>query len=147
VRRPAYFARLDWRRQFTIRYDRPSGAKTEWEKLREGWGDFFFYGFSDPTETRIRSFVLLDLRQFRTYCDYREIKNPSWLPGDIITNPDGTQFLACPVGRIPRGSLNRMVIARRNYKLPPIDRYRAAEPTGDAFVDAFALSCVENEWD
>ena len=33
--------------EFTIRAGRPTGAKTELTKIIEGWGNYFFYGFSD----------------------------------------------------------------------------------------------------
>lgn len=32
--------------QFTIRASRPTGAKTELEKILAGWGDYLIYGFA-----------------------------------------------------------------------------------------------------
>jgi len=53
--------------QFTIRAGRPSGAKTELTKVIEGWGDYFFYGFSDPEERALSRWLLGDFRVFRVW--------------------------------------------------------------------------------
>lgn len=52
---------------FTMRSGRPSGAKTELTKVIEGWGDYFFYGFSDPLEQSLAGWILGDLRVFRLW--------------------------------------------------------------------------------
>jgi hypothetical protein len=51
--------------QFTIRSVRQSGMKTELEKILGGWGDYFFYGFSDLDERLLEAFTLCDLGVFR----------------------------------------------------------------------------------
>lgn len=52
---------------FTIRYSRPSGVKTEIDKIVEGWGDLFFYGFSNKEETSLIKWTLADLNVFREW--------------------------------------------------------------------------------
>jgi hypothetical protein len=49
VRKHKY--RDSYQDEFTIRAGRPSGVKTELAKIIEGWGDYFFYGFSNEDET------------------------------------------------------------------------------------------------
>ena len=51
--------------EFTIRAGRPSGAKTELAKIVEGWGDYFFYGFSNAEHHELAAWFLGDLRVFR----------------------------------------------------------------------------------
>ena len=53
--------------EFTIRAGRPSGQKTELTKIIEGWGDYFFYGFSDDQERCLAKWILGDLKAFRVY--------------------------------------------------------------------------------
>jgi hypothetical protein len=48
---------------FTVRFTRPSGNKSEYEKIMDGWCDYNFYGFhSDNT---IISWFIGDLNVFR----------------------------------------------------------------------------------
>ena len=45
--------RQPWCQEFTIRDARPQGTKTEWAKMQDGWGDYFFYGFQAPTSPHL----------------------------------------------------------------------------------------------
>lgn len=57
----------------TIRCDRPSGNKTELEKIIEGWGDYFFYGFSSSDCTCLAAWRLIDLNLVRRWLfDHRD---------------------------------------------------------------------------
>ena len=58
---------IQWKHQFTIRSFRASGAKTELAKINEGWGDFFFYGIADDSDTKIEQWTLSDLETFRQW--------------------------------------------------------------------------------
>jgi len=51
--------------EFTIRSDRPSGVKTELEKILEGWCDYNFYAFADKTDTYIKQWIIGNLNIFR----------------------------------------------------------------------------------
>jgi hypothetical protein len=53
--------------QFTIRSGRASGVKTELAKIKQGWGDLFFYGWGDPRTRRLQSWWLIDLDVFRLW--------------------------------------------------------------------------------
>ena len=56
-----------YKNEFTIRSKRPSGNKTELRKIIEGWGDYFFYGFSNKDETALHSWFIGDLSVFRVW--------------------------------------------------------------------------------
>ena len=49
--------------QFTIRYQRDNGTRTELEKIIDGWGDWFFYGHEHGPN--IYPWYLIDLSSFR----------------------------------------------------------------------------------
>ncbi len=51
--------------EFTLRSSRPSGTKTELEKIAEGWGDWFFYGFGDTSTGKLLRYLVIDLAAFR----------------------------------------------------------------------------------
>lgn len=59
VRRAKYLRYDD----FTVRYDRPSGIKCEYEKIMDGYGDFMVYGFGD--ELKLLFWSVLNLEVFR----------------------------------------------------------------------------------
>lgn len=52
--------------EFTIRLSRPSGTKTELEKIVDGFADFLFYGFADTSDLSIHAAYLIDLNVFRS---------------------------------------------------------------------------------
>ena len=98
VRKYSFFT--DYPDEFTIRYSRPSGVKTEIHKIMEGWGDLFFYGFSNEEETSLVKWTLANLDVFRDwYTEEKGIIKPvpssgckmkvfKWaeLPRDFIVN-------------------------------------------------------------
>jgi len=88
--------------QFTIRATLPSGTKTELTKIIEGWGDYFFYGFSNEDETRLERWILGDLKAFRIWF-VRGIKNNKGIcPGISLNNNDNSsRFLAFEYKDIP----------------------------------------------
>jgi len=70
---------------FTIRFSRPSGVKTEIHKIREGLVAYLFYGFMNWNESQIIQWFIGDLNLFRT-------REPT--PKKIIPNKDGGSELA-----------------------------------------------------
>lgn len=87
-----------FKHEFTIHSERETLAKTEFEKIMMGWGDVFFYGFSDKEEEKLLAWALIDLRVFRHYIFYKnlEIKKTNHLFLDLerdkIPNPNGSGF-------------------------------------------------------
>jgi len=63
LRRHKYF--LKYPDEFTIRWSRPSGVKTEIDKIREGLVDYIFYGFVDKLENEIIQYFIGDLKIFK----------------------------------------------------------------------------------
>lgn len=54
----------DRKNEFTLRWERPSGIKTEIDKIREGLVQYLFYGFVDSDESNIIQYFIADLNVF-----------------------------------------------------------------------------------
>ena len=80
MRRFEYFERYP--DEFTIRYSRASGTKTEIDKIMEGWGDYIFYGFSDKEDESIYAYTVADLNVFRKSF-WQSIKRQGEIPGEL----------------------------------------------------------------
>jgi hypothetical protein len=72
----------------TVRSSIP-GGKTELAKMIEGWGDYFFYGFANESETRLQAWRIIDLKPFRLYLAQHMSRNGGSLPGSERKNRDG----------------------------------------------------------
>ena len=114
VRRHEYYERYPG--DITIRAGRPSGMKTELTKIIEGWGEYFFYGFSDKEEARLEAWRLCDLKAFRIWL-VRSIwpgRETPEIPGTKRNNnDDSSSFLAFKADEIPG-----FVIATKNVSSP-----------------------------
>lgn len=88
IRRYSYLLRYP--DEFTIRAGRPSGAKTELAKIIEGWGDYFFYGFANETESGLARWTLGNLKVFRLWFNRYMATNHGMLPGIEQFNGDGS---------------------------------------------------------
>lgn len=85
---------LDW----SIRV-KSNGAKTEIDKLREGFGDWYFYGYSEDNKSGLAYWCLIDLHKTRQ----SGILENSWMPKD---NNDGTAAIYIPIkGLLDCGAL------------------------------------------
>jgi hypothetical protein len=60
-----YDAWLKYPQDFTIRWSRPSGVPTEIDKIRQGFGNYLFYGFVNEQENKIIQYLIGDLDTFR----------------------------------------------------------------------------------
>lgn len=67
IRRYDYYFKWDYKNELTIRLNRPSGKKSEFKKICEGWADYYFYGFSNQYEdgSGFKSYSIFDLKVFR----------------------------------------------------------------------------------
>lgn len=100
IRRPEYFSKYP--DDITIRTSRPSGTKTELAKLIEGFGDYFFYGFSDVEEQHLRAWKLCRLNAFRLWFNRYIVTNRGEIPGILKPNGDGSSdFRAFNANQIP----------------------------------------------
>ena len=88
VRRPGF---LRYKGEFTIRAKRDSGAKTELEKITEGWGDWMFYAHASEEGVSFTCWHLLDLAAWRAHLirDRRDREKIKW---GLTDNGDGTHF-------------------------------------------------------
>jgi hypothetical protein len=75
-------------RDFTIRTKSKNGYKCEADKLIEGYGQVYFYGWMDSTETRLVDWIIVDIDK---------IRNKIQENGRYYDNIDNTGFKAYPV--------------------------------------------------
>jgi hypothetical protein len=106
VRRHVYYAR--YATEFTVRAERDSGARSEHEKLIDGWGDWMLYAFADAQETALCAWMLLDLNAWRAAVS-RHAHGAIRLRCGQTRNGDGTGFRWYDVRSFP--SEPRLVIA------------------------------------
>jgi hypothetical protein len=91
--------------EFTIRYSRPMGTLTEFDKIIDGWGDYFFYGFRHRNPPRLIAWGILDLTAFRNFAKEHRDKHGKW-PGCEKGNRDqSSSFLAFQWSEIPLGAI------------------------------------------
>lgn len=110
VRRGTYAA--NYRHDVTIRSGRPSGVKTELQKIVDGFGDWMLYAFSDPqTAGGLLGWVLFDLALFRAALIRRTL---TWT---TRRNPDGTEFVVFDVRQFVR---QQLVIEYQPVALPQV---------------------------
>ena len=88
IRRYQYLK--DFGNEFTIRSGLPSGVKTELTKIIEGWGDMFFYGFSNETETDLAKWFLGDMNVFRLWFNRYMAEHQGKIPGTGRNNTDNS---------------------------------------------------------
>lgn len=81
--------------EFTIRSNYTNGYRTELGKIIEGWGHYFFYGFSDTAENGLAKWALADLNVFRLYIAREMARNRGKVPGSIKDNRDGRNSFRC----------------------------------------------------
>jgi hypothetical protein len=84
---------------FTIRLKRDSGAKTEMEKIVDGFGDWLFYGHADTDGMNISRWMLINLPALRAAIIRKKIKYLK------KSNGDGTHFLAFDIRDLPASCL------------------------------------------
>lgn len=93
IRRYEYFDKYP--NEITIRSGRPTGTKTELTKIIEGWGDYFFYGFSTGDERALCAWKLCSLNAFRIWFNRQIVKNKGVVPGQPKDNSDNSSsFIA-----------------------------------------------------
>ena len=116
VRKHKYHARYGG--EFTIRASRPSGMKTELTKVIEGWGDYFFYGFSDEAEELLMAWALCDMKVFRLWFMRHLAGNDGAMPGSSQKNTDGSSgFYAFRYADLP----SEFIVAHDNTQIPVLE--------------------------
>lgn len=96
LRKIEYMKYLEW----TIVASRPSGVKTELSKLRDGFGDFYFYGYVNDTD--VVKYFLFDLNLVRK----KGILE--WNFKERTNRKDGSSFVVVPFNMLQKcGALIR----------------------------------------
>jgi len=94
VRRFEYFEK--YKDQFTIRLKLPNYKKSEMDKIMEGFGDYYFYGFSNKYNngSGFVQYKIFDLNKFRNYIGFlKNRKDECWGEKSNINNsPDFIWF-------------------------------------------------------
>lgn len=126
-------ARLaEYKRQFTIRYSRPSGVPVEWQKLFElempVVPDYFAYGWCNANNSAIQDYVILNIPTLQTL--YREGYLNDYL-GNIRTNIDArrSKFVYLPIYDLIQVAENRQLITYHSEGHPGLSQNRTARPT------------------
>jgi hypothetical protein len=85
IRRPQWWHERNgqYRGDFTIRWSRPNGTKTEHEKIMEDFGDYLFYAHAYETPPQLRGFGILDLAIYRTFAKAYKRQHGDW-PGKVF---------------------------------------------------------------
>lgn len=78
-------------RDLTIRSRSKNGGKTELAKLKEGFGDWYLYGWG--SQRRIDEYILVDLERVRKF-GILDVERKH------IPNGDGTTFVSIPIGEL-----------------------------------------------
>lgn len=87
-----------YRNEVTFRYGRQE-QKTEWAKMLEGWGDYFFYAFGDAETHSLVAGRLLRLEPLR-----QAVKDGALRLPRVRWNFDqSSSFIAFPVASFPHG--------------------------------------------
>lgn len=104
VRKYDYFLRYP--NEITIRAERLSGFRSEMTKIVEGWLDYLFYGFADPTDSRLLAWTIASLPVWRATL----IRKPTLIGSHYLRqNGDlSSTFYAWPLDCFPQN----FVIAR-----------------------------------
>lgn len=95
----------DYKRQFTIRYSRPTGVPTEWEKLFSKdfpyKPDYLAYGWVDDENRALNEWVIIDLSELRRLHEHGFLKK---YEENLKTNIDArrSSFVALPIHELAR---------------------------------------------
>lgn len=99
VRRFGYAERYPW--EFTIRAHRDSGAKTELQKILDGFGDWMFYGHAGQRIGEICRWFVVDLDRFRAGVTRDSVAKGKEIWWGKKSNQDGTYFCWFDVRKFP----------------------------------------------
>ena len=110
VRRHGYSDRDPF--EFPVRSARDSGARTELEKLTDGWGDWMFYGHAAAHGPRIERWMLIDLSAWRAAL----IRDKDQIRFTKKSNGDGTHFVGFDVRSFPSGGGRRPLLIAASHE-------------------------------
>jgi hypothetical protein len=139
VRGREYLGRYGW--EFTLRLKRDSGAKTEMEKILEGWGNWMFYGFAAFNDDHKAGFArrfLIDLSAWRL--NVGDAARSRRLVKGEAPNGDGTYFAWFDLRSFPPEP--RILIASSEVILPPTNDKKPGAPINKGAFPLFDESII-----
>lgn len=126
--------------QFTIRSRGRNGARTELQKIVDGWGHYFFYGFGDEDAGLIKAWAICRLDVFRR--EYDECSLPGierenfgydtcfrafywrWFPNDFLIAEELGPALLQPAPPIQPATRQPATREEINAQLAAVDNRR-----------------------
>lgn len=93
-------------KDFTIRTRSKNGGLCEYDKLIQGKGQTYFYGWMNQDQTRLADWIIVDINKIRAHLHEGEDKK----------NPDGTMFKAYKIAWIQ--DLGGLISNRDGILLP-----------------------------
>jgi hypothetical protein len=106
LRSPQYWNKRYYPHEFTLRDSRPSGQPTEFDKILDDWGHYFFYGFRTESPPKLHGFGLLDLAKFRQWVKAYKARWGRYPGRGPIPNGDGSStFRAWAWNTVPPDSI------------------------------------------
>ncbi len=109
IRRHEYYNK--YKHEFTIRWSRPSGVTTEYQKIMAGDVGWYFYAFIDIREIDFLDWCIMDMDIFR-----QTIKQHLLLPKDIRLNKPPDSKLAIYGKQDFPDKFFKAVWPKENYK-------------------------------
>ena len=91
IRKPKYIKHND----FTIRYDVSSGRKTEFQKILDGWGDYFLYGYAGENDD-LSAWGLCRLDEFRRWHNAHQFMGKKFWTAKRNWRPGDSEFICVP---------------------------------------------------
>ena len=117
IRRNKYLGRYG--NEFTIRSQAVYGGATEIDKIKDGYGKYFFYGFANPGETALVRWFIGDFNVFRRWHADRTAAGLSTHCHEI-KNDDGTRGHAFRLVSLPEHFVVAKWSPDRGYRALPV---------------------------
>lgn len=94
IRRLETMVKVKDKRDLTIRTRAHGGGRTEFDKIRDGWGDWYFYAWSQKNQ--IAEYMLLDIQRIRSSGLLDALQNRQAIPNV----GDNTEFKAISIDEL-----------------------------------------------
>lgn len=102
VRQCKQWSIKNYKNEFTMRCSTPAGGRTEIEKVLNGWGDYFLYGFAAESGPQLFAYFVGDLAIFRMW--HSAYLGSCGMPPGLPERPnvDGSRFRTYRIDELPK---------------------------------------------
>lgn len=94
-----------YKKQIVLRFKTKDNGITEFEKIRKGFGDIFFYGFRNEDDTGFIQYIIGSLEILRNYIETKIKEHKKHYrdgePFFVVDNFDGSKGYAIEIDDIP----------------------------------------------